>query len=42
MLITLAFIAFIAMIASWLAIPEKSKTVITPSMAPASAAVAAD
>ena len=41
MLITLAFIAFFAMIASWLLIPEKSAVVAKPAMAPMATAVAA-
>jgi hypothetical protein len=42
MLIALAFIAFIAMIASWLMVPEKSAEVAKPAMAPMTAAAAAD
>ena len=42
MLIALAFIAFAAMIASWLFIPEKSREVATQSMPSMTAAVAAD
>ena len=43
MLIALAFIAFAAMIASWLFTPEKTVSVAKPVMTPvASAAAAAD
>ena len=42
MLIALAFIAFAAMIASWLMVPEKSKMADTQSMPSMTAAAAAD
>lgn len=42
MLITLAFVAFAAMVASWLFTPEKSKSVAPSTVTTVPAASAAD